>query len=431
MGAGAGGGVGAGHEVIPAAGPALLALAVVALAAVSAADGVLAQQSGPAAPVQVFVRVESPTAIFVDPAGDVTVTSEPPGSIRATRYSADGQPQATVEYEPTEELGRLRSAYVDTGTWRGTADVNASGIVELVPTHDAPAEAQYAGFDLRGLEGDALPVVDLDAAPDSGLAEVTLSSVRYVDIAALATGPDEITVFVTGFNRAAAEAGATGEVRPVILKGILSPAVGESTWWVIATSQATGVEPGHLSGVAVQPIPRELTGDAIEGVVWATIPTAASSAPTEGAPRGPDALVAFRTTYPFADGEEQVGAPTLATDAEGAPIRLTTSAMGTDAAGTVYFLVSQGECATESAPGLLAVTTELVGDDVQRETFCHALPATADGSTSAVYWDVAVRNPGDPIYVTDNAGGVVYQVASTVPAEGGSPSPPVDGEVLP
>jgi hypothetical protein len=425
MSAGASGGTQAAHEVVPRAMPThggarslrappwrtALSLAL-AVAAASAASGARAQQSGPAAPVQVFVRVESPTAIFVDPAGDITVTSEPPGSMSETRYSPAGQPLGSAQREPTEEFGRRRSTYVDTGAWRGTADVNASGVVELVPAHDAPADAPYAAFDLRNLEGSALPAVDVDAAPDSALAQVTLSSARYVDIAALATGPDEVTVFVTGFNGAGGAAGAAGEVQPVILKGRLSPATLASTWWVIATSQATGVDPEHRSGIAVQTIPPELTGGAAEGVVWATIPTAATSAPTQAAPRGPDALVQFRTTYPSEEGEQQGDAPAVAVDAQGAPIHLTTSAMGSDSAGNVYLVVSQGPCA-EAAPGVLAVTSEFAGEG---RSLCHALPATAGGGASASYWDVAVRNPGDPIYVTDNAGDVVLQVASTVPA---------------
>jgi hypothetical protein len=382
-----------------------------------------AQQSGPAAPVQAFARVQSPTAIFVDPAGDVTVWSEPPiGEGRSeTRFSPEGEPVNTGAIPELDGRGNLRNAWVDTGTWRGTADVSASGLVELVPAHDTPAETPYQAFDLRAFDGETVGAVDVDAPSGSELVDVTLSSVRYLDIAALATGPDEITVFLTGLNGAgAAEGGATGEIRPLIVKGVVSPSgATEPQWWLVATSQAANVDPEHRSGVAVATIPAELTGDRVEGIVWATIPTATTAQPAEGAPEGGDAVVLFRSTYPAAESGDPGDAPTILIGGSGAPLRITTSAMASDSAGNVYLLVTLGECATEAAPGVLAVRSDFATEAV-RDTFCHPVPATADGTIPADYWDLAVRNPGDPIYLTDNAGGVVYEVTSTVP-------PPLEG----
>jgi hypothetical protein len=164
----------------------------------------------------------------------------------------------------------------------------------------------------------------------------------------------------------------------------------------MVTTQGTVADPEHRSGVGTFIAPSDAPAPDRPVAVFAALPTRASAA----APRAVDTLILVGAGWPE---DAAAVAPTIVTD-EGTPVTFTAQGMTNDQAGTLYAVVASEACAPDGGPGVVSLRT--VGADVVDA--CAPLPPAA-GERGA-YVDVAVGDLGDPIYVTNERGGVVLRL---------------------
>jgi hypothetical protein len=356
-------------------------------------------RSVPAQQATTFATLPAPTGILAGPEGAVVVVSDPPSGTTIVSFGPDGARlgETPVESTPPDRFAHSRLAWIERGPFVGAAQLSGAGILRI----ELESVQNALEFDLATTSGLEAPDLDAGGTP----AQLSLAGARFDDVAVapgLVTGQRPGTepsfdVFVTGVTATAAGG------RPFLLRVAVRPPDTASVR-AIVTTQGTVADPDHRSGVGTFFPPSDAPAPDRPVAVFAALPTRASAANANAL----DTLVVVGAGWPE-DGSAV--APTIVMT-DGTPVTFTAQGMTNDRAGTLYAVAAADACAPGGGPGVLALRT--VGADVVDE--CAPLPPAAGQDAS--YVDLAVRDLGDPAYVTNERGGVVLRLPGLQQAGG-------------
>jgi hypothetical protein len=357
--------------------------------------GVAAQPTDPSEATTTFARVASPTGIMVDDEGDVLVLTEPPAGTTLVFFDADGRTlgEQRLETTPPDKFARSRLATIERGPFLGLVALSPGGVVHIeLDGLEEPAE-----IDLAAIE--PLEALDLDAA--GATTQLRFAGARFDDIAVVPGLPaaprpgtePSLDMFVTGVTTTSAGG------HPFLVRVTFRP-TGEATIRTLATTQGRVADPEHRSGVGTFIPPTDAPPPDRPAVVFAALPSRASAAN----PRSVDTLVTVGANWPE---DPEAEPPGFQTTSNGQPVTLTSPGMTNDSAGNLYAILASDACGEDgspSGPGVAALTTD--GDEVVEA--CLPLPPPA--GQGGRYVDLAVRDRGEPVYVTNERGGVVLRL---------------------
>lgn len=341
-----------------------------------------------------FATLPAPSGILVNASGDVDVVSDPPGGTHVVKFHADGSQvsDSPLGSTPPDLYAHSRLAWIDRSSLEGVALLTHAGLLHV----ELKSVADPIELDLSKTE--PLQAADLDAGGTP--AQLTFAGAGFDDVAVAPALPQAVPpgaqpafdAFVTGAT-AARPGGAAS--RPFLLRVHVDPE-GNSTVRAIATTQGAVADPAHRSGVGAfvapspnPPPPRPPV------LIFAALPTKASAA----TPNAVDTLVSVGENYP---DDPSADAPKIVLNPQGTPATLTCRGMTNDRGGTLFMLAASDACSPGGGPGVVAVTVS--GGKTASQ--CIALPPPA-GPTGAEYVDLATGKLGDPVYVTNEKGGVV------------------------